>query len=395
MQRRAHAPNSRARVLFLETLEDRVTPSVASSLVVFGDSLSDVGNTSLATLASGNQTPPPQDASGNSLYFYTNPFFGRFSNGPIWVDTLAEYLGVSPLVPFAAGTGGTDYAFGGSTLTPGLSDQVFGTPSINEQIEFYLAGVAAQQPQGILGPHSIDSSAVIALWGGADDFFSSLHGQPLPSPSSVAAAMRDDIALLMKYGADHFVVPNLPPLGQTPFYQDQLEAALKEPATSPSRFGDILKAGVAVLQADAWSAAFDIYLKLDLNALQAAHRTATITQVDTFGIFENLARPGNPLGLTNFDDAVAHYDPFSGFIDQAPTVDTSKYVFFDSVHPTTVVQQYIGLNAAAEVLTDLHVHTIDVSASASGINPLDGAVSLAEANAIIQLMPGHQTIHYV
>src|SRR4051812_24277895 len=71
----------------LETLESRVV--LAGNLVVFGDSLSDVGNLSLSN---GNiETPSP-------------PYFaGRFSNGPLWVDTLASSLGEPPLQPSYVG----------------------------------------------------------------------------------------------------------------------------------------------------------------------------------------------------------------------------------------------------------------------------------------------------
>lgn len=63
------------------------------SVIVFGDSISDRGN---AYLFLGNPPPVPLD------------FPGRFSNGPIWVDYLAQSLEVLP--------GGTNYAtFGART----------------------------------------------------------------------------------------------------------------------------------------------------------------------------------------------------------------------------------------------------------------------------------------
>jgi outer membrane lipase/esterase len=68
-----------------------------STLYVFGDSLSDVGNIYLAT---GGAIPQP-------LYYQ-----GQFSNGPNWVDDLAGKLGIN-LAPSLAG--GTDYAYGGAT----------------------------------------------------------------------------------------------------------------------------------------------------------------------------------------------------------------------------------------------------------------------------------------
>src|SRR5258708_3000834 len=68
--------------LRVESLEDRTVPSgtPVANLVVIGDSLSDVGNLKIAT-----------GSLPNSNYYANGQ--GRFSSGPIWVDTLAEYLG--------------------------------------------------------------------------------------------------------------------------------------------------------------------------------------------------------------------------------------------------------------------------------------------------------------
>src|SRR5262245_59792037 len=96
------APRGRGVRLHLEALEDRLVPSggLVGNLVVFGDSLSDAGNASLST---GGALPNP------ALYYQ-----GRFSDGPIWVDTLAKYLGEPAVGPSLAG--GLDYAFGGATV---------------------------------------------------------------------------------------------------------------------------------------------------------------------------------------------------------------------------------------------------------------------------------------
>src|SRR5271168_4491898 len=88
------------------------------ALFVFGDSYCDVGN--IFALTKGAEPPAP----------YYN---GRFSNGPIWVDHVAGFLGV-PLK--ASALGGTDYAFGGAWVTEPKS--VTGVPSVPEQVELYL-----------------------------------------------------------------------------------------------------------------------------------------------------------------------------------------------------------------------------------------------------------------
>src|ERR1700753_3111955 len=68
-----------------------------SNIYAFGDSLSDAGNISLATLG----TVPV-----GSIYSE-----GRFSNGNVWVQDLAQMLHAPAVKPSLAG--GTDYAYGG------------------------------------------------------------------------------------------------------------------------------------------------------------------------------------------------------------------------------------------------------------------------------------------
>src|SRR5205823_5341630 len=69
----------------------------SSPLVVFGDSLSDVGNVN-------NQTFGISPGSG-----YWN---GRFSNGPVWAESLATGLSLS--APTYSRGGGSDWAYGGA-----------------------------------------------------------------------------------------------------------------------------------------------------------------------------------------------------------------------------------------------------------------------------------------
>src|SRR5271170_5974004 len=68
---------------------------IIDSIYAFGDSLSDAGNVFIG--------------SGGTIPGF--PYFdGQFSNGPVWLETLAAGLGLAPLTPSLAG--GTDYAYG-------------------------------------------------------------------------------------------------------------------------------------------------------------------------------------------------------------------------------------------------------------------------------------------
>jgi outer membrane lipase/esterase len=113
--------------------------STFNGMVVFGDSLSDAGNISLATVPS---IQPP-------LEFTTNP-------GAVTVQNVATGLGYSLTASLA---GGADYAWGGA----GISNNSPGTPSsvptITSQINTYLTG------------RSVDNRTLYVIWGGANDIF--------------------------------------------------------------------------------------------------------------------------------------------------------------------------------------------------------------------------------
>ena len=149
--------------------------SFYSTLVVYGDSLSDNGN-----LYSAIGYPP-------------SPYFqGRFSNGPVAAEQLAAALGV-PLLDFAFGgatSGIGNYVDGGTQTTPGA----FGLPGM--QLE--LAGSAP-----ILTP-PLTTTALFMVWGGANDF---LVGG---SVSTAVANIDSIIATLQSDGAQHILVPGMP-----------------------------------------------------------------------------------------------------------------------------------------------------------------------------------------
>src|SRR5262249_42011574 len=73
-----------------------------SEVVVFGDSISDTGNVFLFT--DGVAAGPPY-------------FEGRFSNGPVWVEVLAQGLGLPAPAPSLSG--GTNSAWGRAQTGPG------------------------------------------------------------------------------------------------------------------------------------------------------------------------------------------------------------------------------------------------------------------------------------
>jgi phospholipase/lecithinase/hemolysin len=150
-----------------------------SSVIVYGDSLSDNGNLFAAT----GLPPAP----------YYN---GRFSNGPVSVEQLAVLLG-APLI---------DYAFGGATTGLGNEfDNGSQTKLGTMNAPGMLTELAAFPPPAALIPTSL-----FVVWGGAND---------LEIGGSVTTAVADIdtiVGALEAKGATHILVPGLPDLGLTP-----------------------------------------------------------------------------------------------------------------------------------------------------------------------------------
>src|SRR5580704_11113326 len=159
------------------------------NLYVFGDSYCDVGNIFTAT---GGAEPAA-------------PYYdGRFSNGPIWLDHVAGFLGV-PLKAYLLG--GTDYAFGGAWVTEPQSIPGGGTiPSVPEQVELYL------------GQHGgkADPNALYVLEGGGNDILDTTSGSPQTLGKHIAEGLADSELLLRRAGARHFVIPDLFNVGLLP-----------------------------------------------------------------------------------------------------------------------------------------------------------------------------------
>jgi phospholipase/lecithinase/hemolysin len=302
------APSTCARVNAAVTVGRPV-----GNLVIFGDSLSDTGNTTLGT---GGSLPNPD------LYYQ-----GRFSNGPIWVDALAQELGEPAVRPSLAG--GLDYAFGGATLAYQNQPSPFnGFPRVSQQVGQYLAA------------HKAAGDDLIVGWGGANDFLESFSSPTGPiNPTLPADTLLTSLDALAQRGARQFIVPNLPPLGETPFIR-----GLGLPGLSTA--------------ADEWTAAFDAELGADVGNFKSGHPGTTVVFLNVAGLFQQAAQPSNPFSFINTTDPVGPLVPGSVFLAAVTATDPQDYLFFDGVHPTSRAHKLLGMEAAAAVLEALRVHQL-------------------------------------
>ncbi|MFQ5635229.1 MAG: SGNH/GDSL hydrolase family protein [Gammaproteobacteria bacterium] len=285
----------RAVGLFMASLWFAASAAAApySQLFAFGDSLSDTGN---ITILNGIPLPP---------YFP-----GHFSNGTVWVETLAANLGVSASPALA---GGTNSAFGGAaTGAPPAIPPPTTPPTLIDQAGMFLTG---------LGGGGADPNALYVVFGGGNDVRAGDICCSVANLSSV-------ITSLAGAGAHHFLVPNLPDIGLTP------EAIAGGPA---------IQAGATFL-----STTHNAALAAAIPGLESS-LGINIIDLDIFAILNDIIANPASFGFTNttdpcFTGAVGVGGP--GTVCGTP----SDYIFWDGIHPTTTAHALIGNLATTAVV---------------------------------------------
>lgn len=297
--------------LFSFLLPLRATAATFSGMYVFGDSLSDSGNVFKATFN-------PSVGIG----FPPTPYVdGRFSNGPNWVDYLAEDLELSPL-PSAelalgvAPTQGINFAFGGATT--GLDNTVNPSlPGLRQQIGLFTSLIQNQ---------SADPNALYIVWVGANDYLltTSKTFAPFDTPETTIGNLSFALNSLTQVGAKNIMLVNLPDLGQVPVtYNSPLSDSLNKLSKAHNHQLKTLSQGLGS----------DINLiEVDVNALF----TQAIKDKKKFG-FKNVT----DACLTNFEPPI----DFDFNICDRP----NEYLFWDQIHPTTAAHKLIGELAYKEL----------------------------------------------
>ena len=313
-------PIAKALFLALLLLAARVGATPFSDIFVFGDSLSDQGNVSALT---GGAIPGPD--------YYA----GRFSNGPLYVDYLADYYGIpvspAPIIPTPWAPGnGNNFAYAGARTNYHRSGYPLG---LDSQVAAYLAGTG----------NSADADALYIVFAGANDIQDAI-GVQNDDPAQVAAAMADPdaakaharaaadnlaaaVTLLRDADARHILVPNAPDWGLVPAVTVIQDA---NPATLAG-FSDF---------ATEVSRAFNAELAVQLALLDTPE--LDLISFDLFGLLNDLVADPAAAGLTNVRDACYQG---SGLVCSDP----QDYLFWDRIHPTTGVHRQFAQALAAAI----------------------------------------------
>lgn len=271
-----------------------------SGFYIFGDSLSDVGN---------SQNSEPFNAEG------------RFSNGKVWNEYLAEMLDMPTPIKSDAGISSdtsaspaTNFARGGAMTHHGPTELAI--PSVYQQIVGKINNKAISFARVGKG---FEPSDLVSLWAGANNLFFSGQTQIREQfeNAGIRAANEQlvNARILLNKGAQTVLIFNLPDIGKTPSYAGKADAAA---------------------QATKFSVAYNKRMQEVLAILQKEKPKAKLILVDIEAIFTMLFNEPEKHGFADNTSQLVEV------LTKDPQADASKYVFYDDVHPTTAAHRFIA-----------------------------------------------------
>ncbi len=253
---------------------------------------------------------------------------GRFSNGPVWAEEIADVF-------TDAGRQSLNFALGGATAT----GEDHAGPARLATLSGQIGQFADIQS---LGGLVSGDNPLVSVWMGANDLFAILD--PVVSPAfdatGAARAVEANIRAIAALGAqfDDFLVVNLPDLGQSPAYSTLL--------------GDPDGTGPAAMAASALTAQFNAQLALSVDSLR--NDGFTVHTLDVATLFEQVLTGPLDGDLAAFQGMDLRRPCTISLTDPSgPTCDTPDSFFFaDAVHPNRIVHDVIA-GRAVEALAPI------------------------------------------
>ena len=302
--------------LLLASSQAFAAPSPYSTLIVFGDSLSDAG-----------QFPDPSDPSGSGLRFTNRDANGQYA--AVSPMLLGAQLGIAPselgasTSPVNAALGrpdGNNWAVGGYR-TDQIYESITGSSLTVIPPGNPGAGTVLRERPGYLaGGLRADPNALYYLTGGGNDFLQGLVTSPA---GAVAAADRlaASAHALQQGGARYIMVWLLPDLGLTPAFSGTAQQGPLSQLSSV--FNQELVRQLGQIDAQIIPLNVPLLLQESVNAPQQ------------FGL-----AVGQNLVGTCYSGNGCLENPLYGISSATP--DPDKLLFNDSVHPTIAGQQLIA-----------------------------------------------------
>lgn len=284
---------------------DAPTPPLFGSVVVFGASLTDTGNVCPTATTPGCPPVPPYAA-------------GRYSNGTLFVETIAARYGAM-VRPSTAG--GTNYAYAGARTGTVAGAAPTTVPNMVDQLDRFIVSAGAS---GLLNPQTlfvIDASTF------GNNFNAAAAAGLLPAGGTklVTDAVTNIVTIMTRLysaGARNMLVVNVPNLGNTPLVRAQGAAAQAGATQLTVGFNQGLAGAIQA------------------NLLPTAPGLKVFT-LDAFGIGNAITANPSIAGLTNAIDACTSVP---ACVSSPSTAD--KYLYWDTFHPTRAAGAYIATQAA-------------------------------------------------
>lgn len=227
---------------------------VVERIVVFGDSLSDQGKLYKRFQHVVPSSPP---------YWR-----GRFSNGPIWADLLAEKY---PLANESEGGASTvDYRH------------------LSTDLKYKIANNLGNEVSQFLEKSTFKSTDLVIMWFGGNDYMSYNWN----SPADIERVVLEHVIQIKRIqllGVKHFLVINLPDMGKAPFHKDEQSRQLGSDVTE--------------------------YHNLHMQAqLDQTFDSDTVQIMDVFGTLRDAMNSPQSHGFQNTTDACFHGSYWGGIL---------------------------------------------------------------------------------
>ncbi|KAL0363425.1 UNVERIFIED_CONTAM: GDSL esterase/lipase [Sesamum calycinum] len=310
--------------------------SPVSAILIFGDSTADPGNNNyIATPFRSNFSPYGKD-------FVNQTPTGRFTNGRLANDFIAKYVGIKEYVPpyldptlsIEELKSGVSFASAGSGFDP-LTPTISNVVSLSEQLDHFKEYRAKLEAAiGKDKTKELINNALFLVSAGTNDFVVNYFTIPIrrynytiPSYMNfVLQEARQLLQALLGEGARRIGVVGLPPMGCLPvvitLYSD-----------SPILKRDCISNFSSIGQD------YNQILKNELNSMQLQIKSsgARIAYIDIYGPLEAMTS-----GRKYEFEEVSTGCCGTGMLEasfmcnpkSAVCADATKYVFWDSIHPT-------------------------------------------------------------
>lgn len=271
-----------------------------NNFVVFGDSLSDIGN-----LYKEYQIP------------VSPPYYqGRFSNGPLWIERLVKMY-----FPESDDAHLKNYAYGGAGVS--MEDDPDGVLlTLNREVREYLRD----------HDDKADANDLYVVWIGSNNYLNILDELPdaelTATVNEIITPIRNDIEKLIDKGARHIMVVNVPDLGKIPLAKD----IDSDKDGNRSKFWSLC------------TKRHNDILQQTIEELQGKYPEVQWIYSDVNLYIDEVMDDYERFGFTNITDAC--YQPMLEAIPDKTVLgltstirvphmkDCNKYLFFDFVHPS-------------------------------------------------------------